>query len=94
MGYALLMTLFEEGEVLNVALHPDYRGRGLSKHLMQALLLAAKEKGAQILYLEVRASNAPARSLYEQFGFSVVGVRKDYYSLPREDALLMTKFFS
>ena len=65
------------------------RGRGLSKLLMDALIGEAQARQVEILRLEVRLSNAPARALYEQYGFTNTGVRKGYYSMPKEDALLM-----
>ena len=89
IGYAFLFALFEEGEVMNIALAPEMRGRGLSKLLMDALIGEAQARQVEILRLEVRLSNAPARALYEQYGFTNTGVRKGYYSMPKEDALLM-----
>ncbi len=89
MGYAFLFSLFEEGEVMNIAVLPEGRGRGLSKLLMDALLDEARARQVEILRLEVRFSNAPARALYEKYGFTKTGVRKGYYSMPKEDAMLM-----
>ena len=89
IGYAFLFALFEEGEVMNIALAPEMRGRGLSRLLMDALIGEAQARQVEILRLEVRLSNAPARALYEQYGFTNTGVRKGYYSMPKEDALLM-----
>ena len=91
LGYAFLFALFEEGEVMNVAVAPEERGKGLSRILMDALFKKAKEEQVEILRLEVRQSNLAARKLYEGYGFDYTGLRKGYYSAPKEDALLMEK---
>jgi ribosomal-protein-alanine N-acetyltransferase len=91
LGYAFLFALFEEGEVMNIAVAKEERGKGLSRILMDALLEKARAEKVEILRLEVRASNLAAKSLYESYGFQYTGLRKGYYSAPREDALLMEK---
>jgi ribosomal-protein-alanine N-acetyltransferase len=91
LGYAFLFALFEEGEVMNIAVAKEERGKGLSRILMDALLEKARTEKVEILRLEVRASNLAAKSLYESYGFQYTGLRKGYYSAPREDALLMEK---
>ena len=91
MGYAFLFALFEEGEVMNIAIAPEKRGEGLSKLLFEALLEKAKEQQVEILRLEVRQSNLPATGLYKRYGFQEYGIRKGYYTNPREDAVLMEK---
>ncbi len=72
--------------VNNVAIHPDYRGRGLSKILMKAMLEHGLSKGIKNYTLEVRVSNTPAIRLYESFGFECAGTRKRFYEHPVEDA--------
>ena len=78
-----------EGEIANVATHPDYRRRGLADAVIEALMEEARRRGIDALYLEVRRSNTAARALYEKQGFEVIGERRGFYSNPKEDALLM-----
>ncbi|MDD4714988.1 MAG: ribosomal protein S18-alanine N-acetyltransferase [Oscillospiraceae bacterium] len=92
LGYAGLQFVMDEGYVTNVAVHPAARRKGVGSALLRALLAFCGEKGLSFLSLEVRESNGAARSLYQSFGFQAVGLRKNYYARPREDALLMTKF--
>lgn len=80
-----------EAEVMNVAVHPDYRGQGIAGQLMQALLEAGAAKGVREYTLEVRASNASAIHIYEKCGFTGEGIRPDFYRKPTEDALIMWK---
>lgn len=89
-GYLCLMSLFEEAQVMNIAVAPEQRGRGVGRRLMEHAIAAAREKGAENLVLEVRQSNAAAIALYEQFGFVRYFVRKGYYE-GKEDAILMEK---
>lgn len=89
-GYLCLMSLFEEAQILNIAVAPQQRGRGVARKLMELALELARERGAQVLVLEVRESNVAAIKLYEQFGFVQYFTRKGYYE-GKEDALLMEK---
>ena len=88
VGYGGLTTVLDEGDVANIAVRSDKRGQGLGKMLLNALCDEAEKRDVVYLHLEVRESNAPARHLYESFGFSVYGVRRKYYSSPPEDAIL------
>ena len=90
IGYVCMMSLFEEAEIMDIAVAPDHRGGGVGRMLMERAIAVALEKGAERLVLEVRESNAAAISLYEQFGFVRYFVRKGYYE-GKEDALLMEK---
>ena len=90
-GYVGSQSVGEEADVMNVAVHPDYRRRGIGRELVTELINALKEKGVYSLALEVRASNAPAIALYEQMGFAQVGVRPNYYRNPKENAWIMRK---
>ena len=90
-GYIGSQTVMGETDMMNVAVHPDFRRQGVAKALILALVDALKERGSHWLMLEVRQSNAPARALYEKLGFAEVGRRKNYYSKPREDALILRK---
>ncbi len=92
LGYAVVSAVLDEGNLDNIAVAPDVRRQGVGDALMKALTGFARENLA-VLTLEVRVSNAPAIALYEKYGFAPVGRRKNYYSVPREDALLMTLTF-
>lgn len=78
-----------EAEVMNVAVHPDYRGRGIAGQMMRALLEAGEQRGVKEFTLEVRAGNAPAIHVYESRGFVGEGIRPGFYRKPVEDALIM-----
>ena len=90
-GYIGSQTCGDESDVMNVAVHPDFRRRGIAEALVKDLVDQLKAIGSRCLTLEVRASNAPAIALYEKMGFVEVGRRKNYYRNPREDALIMRK---
>ena len=90
-GYIGSQTSIDETDVMNVAVHPDYRRRGIAEMLINALVTELKNRGSHALMLEVRASNAPAIALYEKLGFRQVGCRKNYYRNPKEDALILRK---
>ena len=89
VGYGGLHVLFDEGEIMNIAVSPAYRRAGIGAALLTALLNAAAD--AEAVFLEVRASNSGAIALYERFGFEKIAVRKNYYRLPTEDAHIMRK---
>ena len=90
-GYVGSQSVLDEADMMNVAVHPDYRRQGIGRDLVLALADALKEKGIKGLMLEVRQSNAPAIALYEQLGFCQVGLRPNYYRNPKENALIMKK---
>lgn len=94
VGYAGLMYVLDEGYISNVAVSPDRRREGIADMLLTELYERAKAKKLSFLTLEVRESNIPAQSLYKKHGYIEVGRRKGYYSLPKEDAVLMTCFLS
>jgi ribosomal-protein-alanine N-acetyltransferase len=87
-GYAGMLCVLDERDICNVATSPRFRGMGVGKALVSALIESAKESGSSVIMLEVRKSNAAAIALYEKAGFTLVGQRKNFYTLPREDALL------
>ena len=91
IGYIGSQTSIDETDVMNVAVHPDCRRRGIAEALIVELVEQLKKKGSHALMLEVRASNAPAIALYEKLGFLQVGCRKNYYRNPKEDALILRK---
>lgn len=89
-GYIGMHHIVDEGYINNVAVDADYRRNGVATLLLGALTAYAKAHSLRTLTLEVRASNAPAIALYSGFGFVQAGLRRGYYTLPTEDALLMT----
>ena len=91
VGYIGSQSSIDESDVMNVAVHPDWRRRGIAEGLIDNLVAELKSRGSHALLLEVRASNAPAISLYEKKGFVQVGCRKNYYRNPKEDALILRK---
>lgn len=91
VAYAGMVSVLDEGEIVNVATHPSYRRRGYGRAIMTALLERARDRGVRRLTLEVRLSNAAAQALYASFGFEIVGRRADFYSHPREDAIIMLR---
>lgn len=88
-GYGGEWIVAGEAQVTNVAVHPDFRGRGIGKGLMRELIQRAKARGATAMTLEVRPSNTAALALYERFGLRSVGRRKGYYQDNGEDALIL-----
>ena len=90
-GYVGSQTVVGETDMMNVAVHPDYRRRGIAESLILALVEDLKAMESHCLTLEVRASNAPAIALYEKLGFAQIGLRKNYYRNPKEDALILRK---
>lgn len=88
-GYVGSQTVLDETDMMNIAVHPDYRRRGIAAALIVELIHQLKEQGSHILRLEVRESNAPAIALYESMGFSRLGLRKNYYRNPKENALIL-----
>ena len=89
-GYVGCQTVLDEGYITNVAVSPDFRRQGIAKALITELMKQAQGKGLAFVTLEVRESNAAARALYAGAGFQPVGIRKNFYSNPTENAVLMT----
>ena len=92
LGYIGMMHVLDEGYISNVAVAPEQRRQGIASALITELLDRSRALGLAFVTLEVRASNEPAISLYQSFGFAPVGRRKNYYDAPKEDALLMTLY--
>ena len=90
VAYGGMICTVDEGQITNVAVHPDYRRRGMGDALVRALIRYAKDERMDTVTLEVRASNQAAISLYRRNGFVEVGRRKAFYTKPTEDAVLMT----
>lgn len=92
-GYVIAMVLGPEGEIADIAVTPDARGRGVGRALLDEIIVDLRGRGVRTLYLEVRESNAAARRLYASRGFGAVGRRRGYYRGPTEDALLLRRDF-
>lgn len=91
LGYCGLYMAADEGEIINVAVKPEYRGQGIAHQLMQALLAEGEKHGVSRFFLEVRVSNTPAIRLYEKNAFIIQGIRKNFYQAPKEDAYVMNR---
>ncbi len=88
-AYGGMLITVDEGQITNIAVHPDHRWEGLGTAIVRALMRHAKNEHLASITLEVRASNAAAIALYRQAGFVEVGRRKGFYTKPTEDALVM-----
>lgn len=91
IGYAGMWLILDEGHITNIAVHPEYRGIGAGKLLLEALIEICKIELVNSITLEVRKSNIVAQSLYKKYGFVEEGIRKEYYGDNREDAIIMWK---
>lgn len=91
LGYVGSQTVLGESDMLNLAVAPEQRRRGIGRELVEALCMALRDTGSTCLTLEVRASNEAAKALYAALGFETVGKRPRYYSRPVEDALILRK---
>ena len=91
VGYIGSQSVLGESDMMNVAVHPEHRRKGIAEALVQALCKDLRERENVCLTLEVRVSNAPAIGLYEKLGFTQVGRRPNYYRNPKEDALILRK---
>ena len=89
VGYAAQWTVADQGELGNIAVATDWRGMGIGRSLLSSVIECARLRGVRELFLEVRPSNTVAHRLYERFGFRRAGRRRNYYSSPREDALVL-----
>jgi ribosomal-protein-alanine N-acetyltransferase len=92
IGYYVLWCIQDQGELANIAVEAGFRGQRIGSMLLDHALEVAASRGVESVYLEVRVSNATARAMYQSRGFEQIGVRRNYYDRPREDAcVLMTK---
>ena len=91
VGYVGAQIVPDEADMMNIAVHPDYRRRGVAEQLVTLLCDGLAAKNVHVLMLEVRASNEPAKALYGKLDFRQVGCRPNYYRNPKEDALILRK---
>jgi [ribosomal protein S18]-alanine N-acetyltransferase len=91
IGFCSFWRVLDELHINNLAVLPDFRHRGVGAELLAFVLNEGARLGALRATLEVRRSNTPALMLYERYGFTVAGIRRDYYSNPQEDALILWK---
>ncbi len=89
VGYIAFEAIADEGSIVELAVNPEYRRKGMGRKLVELMLTSCS--GVRTICLEVRASNTPAKALYEAFDFEPVTIRKNYYDDPREDAVIMIK---
>ena len=90
-GYVGSQTVMGETDMMNIAVHPNFRRQGIAEELVDALVRELRTLESRCLTLEVRASNEAARNLYEKLGFAQIGRRPNYYRNPKEDALILRK---
>lgn len=89
VGYVGVWFVVDEGHITNVAVHSDYRGKKIGDKLVKEMVELCKENNIIAMTLEVRASNTVAQNLYRKYGFKMGGIRKEYYSDNKEDAIIM-----
>ena len=89
MAYGGVLWAPDEGQITNIATHPDARRNGMGAAILEHLIAEARSRGCEQLSLEVRVSNIPAIALYERYGFVKMGIRRGFYKHPTEDAYVM-----
>lgn len=92
-GYIGAWGVFGEADITNVCVAPEYRRQGIAGKLLDALIEEGRLRGIGTFFLEVRESNASARSLYEKHGFKEIGMRKNFYEKPVENGIVMSRMF-
>lgn len=93
VGFVDINIIDDEGYISNIGVLEQHRNKGVAKLLINEIIELSKEKNLRFVTLEVRVSNLVAISIYKQFGFEEVGVRRDFYYRPTEDALILTRKF-
>lgn len=94
LGYVVLKFILDEGYITNIAVFPQYRNNGVASELLKRIIEFGDSKNLKFISLEVRKSNVYAISLYKNLGFIFAGERKNFYSTPKEDAFIMTKYIN
>jgi len=93
VGYICANRIMDEGHVLNLAVHPEHRKLGIATALVEEMIGLLRQDECRFLFLEVRASNDRAKKIYEKLNFALLGIRKNYYVSPVEDAVIMVLKF-
>jgi ribosomal-protein-alanine N-acetyltransferase len=88
-GYCIYWVIRDEVQINNIAVHPDYRRRRIAEDMLRGIFAGLEKQNVHSVLLEVRDGNRPARTLYDKLGFKTIGRRKDYYTQPAEDAVVM-----
>lgn len=91
VGYIMYHNVLDESMIINFAIDPAFRNRGWGSELLGGTLQIMLESGIKTFWLDVRESNATAQNLYQKYGFQLAGCRKNYYTQPDEDAVVMVK---
>ena len=91
VAYIIGRIIAPEGEIYRIATLPRFRGRGIAYRLLDYAYKTELGEGLEVLFLEVRSQNEPAKALYRSFGFKEIGIRKKYYKNPDDDAIVMVK---
>lgn len=94
IGYGGMWIIIDEAHITNIAVHPDYRGRGLGDKLLSSMISQCLSQRVTAMTLEVRASNYTAQCLYKKYGFKEEGIRRAYYEDNHEDAVIMWRYFT
>lgn len=94
IGYVIYWHVRNEVQISNIAISPEYRQMGVGEGVLRKVLVEMRHRNAEFVFLEVRPSNLIARNLYEKLGFAILGLRKEYYRNPSEDAIVMGKSLS
>ncbi len=94
VAYIIGRVIPPEGEIYRIATAPDHRRRGIAYRLLDYAAKTERGRGLESLFLEVRSRNVPARNLYHAYGFREIGLRKNYYSDPTDDAVVMLRAHS
>jgi len=89
VGYICANQVLDEGHILNVTVHPGHRGQGMALEMIRHMVGLLEERSCTVIFLEVRISNEAALRMYERAGFRMLTVRKNYYTSPEEDAVIM-----
>ncbi|MBO5239781.1 MAG: ribosomal protein S18-alanine N-acetyltransferase [Lachnospiraceae bacterium] len=92
-GFGGIIASIDTADIMNIGVLPEYRRRGVGQQLLEALIIQAETCGCEQMMLEVRKSNTPAIQLYESNGFHPIAIRKNYYSNPIEDGIIMQRLY-
>ncbi|MBR5881781.1 MAG: ribosomal protein S18-alanine N-acetyltransferase [Clostridia bacterium] len=92
VAYGGMLCVVDQGQITNIAVHPDHRRQGIGKAIVGALLKHAMDEKFEEVTLEVRKSNEPAQAMYRSMGFRAIATRPGFYTKPTEDGVIMTAY--